>query len=649
VPQLLGDDSHEKQMLRNQMVAMALMTVMLLVWMKFFMPPPPVQPPPSSVEEQQVVEQEEPASTGPFGVVPVRSSQDPIELPPPVLDQESFVDDVVLDNGRLRLVFTSVGARLKAAEVVPLYGNGAVEQLVPTPSPGVTDAEAYYPLGIHFTDPELRQELDRRRFELVESDSSKVVYSLSLPGLATIRKTFQLGGDSLVLDVDVEYIPESPRTFGIDDTPAYVLNWGPNVDSKDLAKGVQQAVVWHQDGAEENGHINTAKMKVDGNGKPFEQRIPNAKWIGTKSAYYVVAIRPLFEDGQGMAAGNKDQFAFGLGVPRFDAAPGVPQRNTFQVYIGPNAQSYLKTAEGWDNLPSIQRFFDWGWMNTFAMFLLKMLNWIHDNVINSYGVAIILLTLMVRVVMIPLTLKQVRAMKRMQMLAPEIEELRKKYSDEPQVLQTKMMELYRERGANPLGGCLPLLVQMPVFIALYRMLWSAYELRGSPFMWMEDLSEPDRLFQIPGMSMVPFIGSYFEYVNLLPILGAVAMVLSMKMMPQPAAAINPQQKMMMTFMPIVFSLMFYNWASGLNLYVLTSTVLGIAQTNLTRVVEKDHELPEKKEKKKKKKHKRQHFYTAAQERKRRAAKDASKDNGAKKSRANESGKSRKKRTPKKGS
>ena len=168
---------------------------------------------------------------------------------------------------------------------------------------------------------------------------------------------------------------------------------------------------------------------------------------------------------------------------------------------------------------------------------------------------------------------------------------------------------------NPVSGCLPRFAQLPIFIALYRMLWSAYELRGAPFIfWIKDLSEPDRLLHVPALANLPWIFAHLQDINLLPILSALAMMASVKLTPMSGPVQNPQQKMMMTIMPVFFSVFCYSLASGLNLYILTSTVLGIAQSYVVRMQEV--EKPEKVKPKKK-----QHFYTAAVEKKKQAARD----------------------------
>ena len=164
-----------------------------------------------------------------------------------------------------------------------------------------------------------------------------------------------------------------------------------------------------------------------------------------------------------------------------------------------------------------------------------------------------------------------------------------------------------------------MILQMPIFFALYRMLWSAYELRGAPFMlWINDLSQPDRLLHIPALAGIPLLG-IFAYINVLPLLMGLAMVLQNKFAPMSGPVQNPQQKMMMTFMPIFFSFICYSMASGLNLYILVSTLLGILQQRFTWVGEVELKP------KPKSVVKRQHFYAAAQARKRQMAKEAKRD------------------------
>ncbi|HEX72466.1 MAG TPA: membrane protein insertase YidC, partial [Candidatus Hydrogenedentes bacterium] len=422
------------------------------------------------------------------------------------------------------------------------------------------------------------------------------------------------------LDVEVEYVnlEAVPRPLGRDMAePAFSLNWGPNVSSEDANKGIPQEIIWRRDG--QNEHHPTSKLKLPPGGGYTERR-SGVDWAAVKSAYFVVAFKPEFEGAIGWVVGMPLHFRLGVGAPRMELAPGEAQQRLFRVYLGPTQKASLNKA--WADLDSVMQFFTmFAFMDTFAKLLLGILNWFYHNLIPNYGLAIIFLTVLVRVVVFPLTLSGMKNMKRMQKLAPEMERIKAEVGDNQQEVQKRMMEMYRERGVSPLGGCFPLLLQMPVFFALYRMLWSAFELRRAPFMlWINDLSEPDRLLELPFAIPIPFTESGIDSLNLLPILMGVAMVASMKLTPTSGPIQNPQQKMMMTLMPVLFSVICYNMASGLNLYILVSTLLGIAQNYAVHLADIDVEL-----KKKKPITRPRHFYSAAQARKREIAKEIRKE------------------------
>ena len=199
---------------------------------------------------------------------------------------------------------------------------------------------------------------------------------------------------------------------------------------------------------------------------------------------------------------------------------------------------------------------DFGWWGFFAVWILKGLQFFYKFVPN-YGVSIILLTLLVRLITFPLQYKSFVSMKKLQLVQPELTKIREKFKDDPQRMQKESMELFRKSGANPLGGCLPLLLQMPVFFAFYKVLYSAVELVDAPFMlWIHDLSNKD-----------PF------YV--LPVLMTGAMFLQQKLTPNTIT--DPVQKKMMLFMPLVFGFIMKDLPSGLSLYIFVSTLFGILQ------------------------------------------------------------------------
>jgi len=209
----------------------------------------------------------------------------------------------------------------------------------------------------------------------------------------------------------------------------------------------------------------------------------------------------------------------------------------------------------------------------FAKILLLGLNWIHDVTTLGYGWTIVLITLILRAMFWPLTAASTRSMKRMQALAPELKALQEKYKDDVQKLTAKQWELYKKNKVSPLSGCLPMLVQMPVFIGFYTMIRSAIELRGAHFLWVTDLSKPDTLWIIPGANIA---------FNLLPLLMVAAMIWQAHLQPA-SPGMDPGQQKMMRFMPLMLLFFLYNYSSGMALYMTISTLAGVLQNKLTRV------------------------------------------------------------------
>jgi YidC/Oxa1 family membrane protein insertase len=209
-----------------------------------------------------------------------------------------------------------------------------------------------------------------------------------------------------------------------------------------------------------------------------------------------------------------------------------------------------------------------------AVPLLKVLKFSY-KMIPNYGVAIIVLTVLIKIILYPLDQKSYRSMKEMQKLQPLVAELRKKHKDDPRQAQIEQMKLFKEHKVNPLGGCLPMLLQMPVLIAMFSMIRTAIELRKAPFiLWIKDLSAPDAVLNW-GVQ-IPILGNTL---NILPLLLVATFMLQTKISKAgtPSAQQDPQQKVMGHFMTVFFGIIFYNMPSGLNLYFAVSTVLRAIQ------------------------------------------------------------------------
>ena len=262
-----------------------------------------------------------------------------------------------------------------------------------------------------------------------------------------------------------------------------------------------------------------------------------------------------------------------------------------QIYIGPKDNDIFKKNETYKKLGFFHTIAFRGCccpenvIRPMAFGIMWFMNILYIGV-HNYGVVIIILVFMVRLVMHPITKKSQVSMMRLQKVGPKMEEIKKKYANNPTEMRKKSAEVYREAGANPAMGILPMFIQMPIWISLWTAVNTSINIRGEAFLpfWITDLSAPDHLFMFPGGLELPFFGEYF---NLLPILMGVVMFLQQKLMPHSSAAqTNPQvaqqQKMMMIMMPLMFPIMLYKGPSGVNLYILSSITAGVVEQVVIR-------------------------------------------------------------------
>ncbi len=254
-------------------------------------------------------------------------------------------------------------------------------------------------------------------------------------------------------------------------------------------------------------------------------------------------------------------------VDRLDSAEGVNfgfgvtgqgETTSYLFYAGPKDYELLRSLD--NGLERAINFGFFGFLGKPMFFILKAIY----GVVRSYGVAIILLTTLIKILFIPLTHKQHKSMEDMQKIQPEISAIRERYKGDTENMNRQIMDLYKKHKVNPAAGCLPLLIQIPVFFALYNVLLSAIELRQAPFLYIKDLSAADALFgHVGGFAVGP-----------LPLLMGASMYLQQKMMP---TTMDPKQTKIFQYMPVIFTFMFLNFPSGLVLYWLVNNVLTILQ------------------------------------------------------------------------
>jgi YidC/Oxa1 family membrane protein insertase len=267
----------------------------------------------------------------------------------------------------------------------------------------------------------------------------------------------------------------------------------------------------------------------------------------------------------------------GLGTalvyPGLTLKPQETVQRQITIFAGPKEYRTLATISATFN-NNVDAMMNFGFFGFVSKALLLGMNWLHSVLHLSYGWAIIAITIIIKLVFWPLTQASTRSMKRMQALQPQLKALQEKYKDDPVKSQRKMMEFYKEQKVNPMSGCLPTLIQMPVFFGFYSMIRSAIELRGAPFLWVADLSQPDTLFLLPGINF-PF--------NLLPLVMGATMLWQARLTP-PSPGMDPAQAKMMRYMPLMFMVFLYNFSAGLTLYWTVQNLLSIVQTKLIKTV-----------------------------------------------------------------
>ena len=395
---------------------------------------------------------------------------------------------------------------------------------------------------------------------VLEDGEGNVTLTLTSPILNGLQmiKIFEVTPDSYILNYRVQLINRSEEVRAVE-----VLYFFGEQRLSDSDGGMQQ--VSHEGPVfffdESLQTESTDNIEV-------ELPVTQMKWLGVEDQYFISAAVPmtpvrngffragayLSESQPNVQGERKLSPYFGVALPPTNLQPNLLVESDFRMYYGPKEdQELLKFGH---NLVVSHDMT----LEILAAPLLDLLRFIFGYV-GNYGVAIIILTIIVRVVLFPLTFKGMKSMKRMQQLSPRMKKLQAKYKNNKEKLNKEMMALYRNNRVNPLGGCLPMLLQLPVFFALYSSLSSAVELRHAPFMfWISDLSQPDGL-------------------GITPLLMGASMYFQQKLTPQ-TAMMDPTQAKVMQMLPFIFTIFTFTFPSGLTLYWVTSNILSIAQQQI---------------------------------------------------------------------
>jgi len=543
-------------------IAIVVSLGIFLLWSQFIAPKS-VESPPESAQEKDVQQPTVEPSPTP-GPSPEVSSQPEVLSDSAIQPVTRTARTISVETNLYRITLSEKGAGV-IGMILKNYKetiekDSPLKEVIPE---GLND-DAVYTSFAEGSGQELKNAvftLDNNTSEVFVSDQpEELLFSYQMPSGVSIRKRYRFLPDTYLINVSVDItnsqaapisgqlgfglqslFPEDKKRFGFVGPSGLVDDSLEQIALKKIAE----------------------KGSLEG----------HFKWIALEKLYFMSCI--LFDEpvkGKMVASASGDRVANQLVLDSETIPAGGIQTIGYQLFIGPKNWSLLrKYGNGLD------RAINFGWVDILAKPCLWFMNFIY-RFIPNYGVAIIILTIITRLMFWPLAQKSYKSMSEMRKLAPLMKEIREKYKDDKARVNQETMALYKTYKINPVSGCLPMLVQLPVFFALYRMLYQAIELRHAPFFgWIQDLSAPDRLFNFD--FKIPLMEPPYGIPVLTIIMGA-TMILQQKMTPTPGG--DPTQAKMMMIMPIVFMVIFINFSSGLVLYWLVGNLVAISQQYFTQ-------------------------------------------------------------------
>lgn len=527
---------------RNLVFAVVLSLLVTLGWFKFLetkYPNRAVEPPPTAkaVPSSAPVSLDQPATMG-----PVRSE--------PETTTAGLSGAMNIRLGDLAMSFQPQGASIVSYQYPGPLGD---VELVSDPNP-----------GFFATWPSLR-------FVWASNDKRKPAFEAVHPTGVRIRKEYRFAGLGEIHQLRLTLTNPGPA-------PATLEGWsvdiGPGLGTVE-SELKENATLWSAVAF----HTPPGETEPEFEAFDLEEQAVRVetpwRWAGVGNRYFLAALfapsdrelgdlvygaRLKTTRGRGMLGGEKTIEVkapwLGVAAKPLTVGPGETVVLELPFYFGPKGYTHLKTLG-----LGLEDSVSFGWFKDIGRFTLNVLRFFH-RFTGNWGWAILMLTVCLQVVLFPLTYKQYKSMAIMKKIQPEVTRVQQKWKKDPQRMQSEMMGVYKKHGANPLGGCLPLVFQMPIFVALFNMLRGAWELHGAPWiLWVQDLSAKDPYY-------------------VLPLVMGATMFLQNKLNPQPGG--DPNQQKMMQYMPVVMTFMFLNFPSGLVLYWLTNSLLGFATQTLIK-------------------------------------------------------------------
>jgi len=550
--------------------------VALQVYNAKHMPPPvPVaaSPTPAAAPENQ-------AATAASQTPSVSPSPGALPTPAPTASIPPFVEKTeTLANADVELHLTNRGGGIAEARLLhhaEEKGRGEI----------ILNSPDSLPIGAIVEQPAAAV---LPEFTMARQADGSVEMELATPQGMSIRKRFffpppDQKSDNYVSEMQIDFRNDGQEPHAV---PGYFIALGSTRPIHPNDMPMYTRLVWSVNGDSKGVDVSS----FEGSGgflgfgqhapRPIHQEtVPGADWAAMSNQFFTTILTPLNakvgevwgkrieikrSDTQNLAG-----MEGAMRLPGFELQPGQTNTLRVQLYTGPKL--YGRIAKLKHDEAEIMNFGMW---KLVSQLLLNFMNLIHGWV-RDYGWSIILLTACVKGVLWPLQNKANASMRRMSALAPKMQELKEKHKDDPTRMNQEVMKLYKEHGVNPVGGCLPMMIQIPIFFGLFSMLGQAAELRNATFLWVSDLSQPDTLFIIPGMGWIPILGlpGVGLPFNVLPILMGATNVWLMHMTPKTGDAM---QRRVLMFMPLIFLIFCYNFAAALALYYTTQNLFTILQ------------------------------------------------------------------------
>jgi len=493
--------------------------------------------------------------------------------------------ETVLENDLVRVTLSSLGGRISQVELKEF-----MTETTETPSNILLFRDSSDAYGFRFNTSDQRIDTRDLNFKVIAEGDSAVTMSISPAPGAEWAIRYVLQPDSYVVRMSV--VQKGMNVVLPVNTASMDFNWHQKLARNEVGRTFEErnSAIFYK-------YIGEGVDELNATGDDDETLSGRVRWVAFKNQFFssVIIARDCFSSAELKSVEIKDDrylkdMSLSATLP-YTIADGVAA--DFDFYFGPNEYPVLSGLD--DTLAigedlSLTRLIPLGWtlfrwINT--LIVIPVFTFL-GQYISNYGIIILILTIFIKLLIFPFTYKSFKSQAKMRVLAPEIKEINEKYPDQADAMkrQQETMALYSRAGASPFSGCLPMLLQMPVLIAMFCFLPSAIELRGQSFLWAHDLSAPDYIFKLP--FSIPFYGDHVSlFCLLMTIVNIVYMQLSMQNQPQSAGM--PGMKVMQYMMPVMFLFIFNDYASGLSYYYLLSLFITIIQTYIFR-----HTVDEKK-------------------------------------------------------